>query len=1249
MRDNGYLEGGDMQIEMKRLIIAASGMLALAVMLSITGIINSPFQDLHNGFTDNYLVFLLASLFLNMLFLLFIVELGYIEILTLLVFLIVFGFGSYLLGPFDGGQERYVWHFLSIPISGTEDRYNWHVLFTIILGLGLASLIIVTLQAIRGKSEKQVKAKVALAVFIFITIIGATSESYLGLTRSLHPLTYDATAFRFDGTLGVQLSAVLAMIVNSIYGLQGIVKFLYTLLPLLCIIFYVAQLRKVERPLVDYLIVWAISTFIAYVVYHLCPVAGPIYFLGSDFPNAIPAVADIPQGLSLVQPAPRNGVPSMHLGWALAMWLTARLMDSRILRWFSMAVLAITILATLALGEHYLIDLVIAVPFVMAVQAACIREIQQHNPARWRVVGVGTILFLAWIIVLRFGVNLFETVPGLTWLAFGATLAVMIRVYRPLEQAILASGHKEMVVRIDSQSTPVSRTSQELVYVAIMFVLSGCVGLIYEVLFSKSLALTFGSTSMAAYTVLATYMGGMAIGYWIGGRMPTNKGNALRYYAFCELGIGLYCLATPAIFDLVRQIYVIAASGIAPEAPQLTLFRMSLGGFALLPPTILMGMTLPILARFFKEREESLGQSVAALYGANTLGAAMGALMAGYWIIPSLGVFRTTLVAALVNILVAAVALHLSQQLKPLEKTSPTASMQGLISNLGVRADDKRLGLFALTLLAVGGFITLALKVLYIHLLAVVAGNSTYAFSLMLFTFLIGLGLGAAGIGYVMRWYRDPPNLLAWLEIGLAVSVLLGIFQWSELPDYFASFADYPLVKGFGAREVVRGAVCFVTMLPPALLTGAIYPVAMECIGQAYPGTQVQKLGLAAAVNTLGNIAGVLVAGFILLPRLGAMHSLQLLATLSLFLSVMAIFMFSQAPRLFRWVPVFLVLPVFALQPDSFDYDKLSSGANVYFMPQGFGRVVDRAESADGGLTSVTLRDPQQDGATVLTLLTNGKFQGNNALGGEMMAQAGFALAPLLHTPFRERALVIGLGTGVSARTLHDAGFASLDIVDLSADIVHMATKHFGRVNLGVTKKKGVEIHITDGRNFLMLQPDKYDVISMEVSSIWFAGAASLYNQEFYRLAKQRLVDRGVLQQWIQLHHITPVDILYILGSVRAEFRYIWLYVIGGQGMIIASNTLDAAPSVANTQLLEQTESLDELLKLFEKRTESLLDALVLSPDTTDAFLGSFKVSPSFWISTDDNLFLEYSTPKGNVLDSVASYTRNLEFIKNKR
>ncbi len=243
------------------------------------------------------------------------------------------------------------------------------------------------------------------------------------------------------------------------------------------------------------------------------------------------------------------------------------------------------------------------------------------------------------------------------------------------------------------------------------------------------------------------------------------------------------------------------------------------------------------------------------------------------------------------------------------------------------------------------------------------------------------------------------------------------------------------------------------------------------------------------------------------------------------------------------------------VSPARLDYEMLSSGANVYFAPQKWGTVIDHAESIDGGLTTVTTR-PLED-ATVKTLLTNGKFQGNDAQRGEVQAQIGFAALPLLHQGRRENALVLGYGTGASSRVLHDAGFAHLEIADLSRDVVRMADAHFASINGKVSQQPGVQTHITDGRNLLLLTKRQYDVISIEISSIWFAGAASLYNREFYQLARAKMRPDGVLQQWVQLHHMAPTDLLTIIGTLRAEFAYVSLYVVGGQGILIATN--DAA------------------------------------------------------------------------------------------
>jgi spermidine synthase len=435
-------------------------------------------------------------------------------------------------------------------------------------------------------------------------------------------------------------------------------------------------------------------------------------------------------------------------------------------------------------------------------------------------------------------------------------------------------------------------------------------------------------------------------------------------------------------------------------------------------------------------------------------------------------------------------------------------------------------------------------------------------------------------------------------------------------------------------------------MVPPAVVIGALYPLAMECVGRADPDAPIAALGRAAGLNTAGNIVGVLAAGFWLLPAIGALRSIQVLAVICLVLGLATIAWTALKWRPLTWAPVPFVVLLLVAQPHTFDYTALASGANVYFMRQDYGHVIDAVESVDGGLTTVARGDAAAEGGVVpLVLLTNGKFQGSN--GGEVPAQVGIGLSPLLHTPARGSALVVGYGTGMSARVIADAGFRDLEIVELSADIVRLANRHFADINAGVSERRGVRTYITDGRNFLMLQPRSYDVVSMEISSIWFAGAAALYNREFYRLVKRRLAPHGVLQQWVQLHHVEATDILHVLSSVRAEFEHVWLYFIGGQGVIIATNSPDAHPSARNAALIDATPALKGLLASIGGSARDLLKTRLLDPVGTDLFLGSFGMPGPFWVSTDDNLKLEYSTPKGNVLDGAASMARNIELLSN--
>jgi hypothetical protein len=341
------------------------------------------------------------------------------------------------------------------------------------------------------------------------------------------------------------------------------------------------------------------------------------------------------------------------------------------------------------------------------------------------------------------------------------------------------------------------------------------------------------------------------------------------------------------------------------------------------------------------------------------------------------------------------------------------------------------------------------------------------------------------------------------------------------------------------------------------------------------------------------------------------------------------------------------------LSPPNFDLTRLSSGGNVYFKPQYYGQVIDATESLDGGLTTVTLSHDGH-GTPVKTLLTNGKFQGNDRrdFSGEMVAQTSFAVAPLLHTEARNRALVIGFGTGTTTRVLDEAGFAHVDVAELSGDIVTLADRHFNTINNGVIHRPNVTVHVTDGRNFLLLDRHAYDLVSIELSSIWFAGAANLYNDEFYALVEPRLTAHGVLQQWVQLHRLSHRDIISILTTLQRRFPKTWIYFLGKQGIVVACKH-DCSPNPKTIARLLDEERLNKTLAVFPNGLRSVLYGRLLTPDGLKTILKDYEretgLTEEALLSTDDNLYLEYSTPRGNVREYDDSIADNEQFLARKR
>jgi spermidine synthase len=278
-------------------------------------------------------------------------------------------------------------------------------------------------------------------------------------------------------------------------------------------------------------------------------------------------------------------------------------------------------------------------------------------------------------------------------------------------------------------------------------------------------------------------------------------------------------------------------------------------------------------------------------------------------------------------------------------------------------------------------------------------------------------------------------------------------------------------------------------------------------------------------------------------------------------------------------------------------------------------------EDIHGGVTTVGRN------GDVLSLWTNGKFQGNDA--DEGGAQRGFAHLPSLFAPRFGRALVVGMGTGTTVGTMAAYPYERVDVAELAPAIVEAARTHFAHVNHGALDDPRVHVLLEDGRNVLLVGSEKYDVITVELSSIWFAGAANLYNREFYQIAKRRLAEDGILQQWVQLHHTTPREIAGILATLRLEFNHLAFFVTEHQGHVVASRK-PLVTSAAHIAELERNPRVQASLG----PGESLLrfaQGILFDDQSVDQLIRDTGVAIDQIVSTDDNLYLEYATPRNNV------------------
>jgi spermidine synthase len=467
---------------------------------------------------------------------------------------------------------------------------------------------------------------------------------------------------------------------------------------------------------------------------------------------------------------------------------------------------------------------------------------------------------------------------------------------------------------------------------------------------------------------------------------------------------------------------------------------------------------------------------------------------------------------------------------------------------------------------------------------------------------------------------------------------------------------------------MVRLAICIALLLPATYAFGMIYPSLFQEKRFHRPGAGA-LLGYMTGVNAAGCVLGALAATFLLIPRVGSERSLRCF-TVMLALCGISALRLDRKPLRDAWIAG-AMLSVLALGIPAWNRRLLTSGANVYFghavavaaaaaaaasspqasaaqasspqasSPQASGpgstQLTFFHEHSYGGITTV-VEDRVPGQPTVHTMYTNGKFQGDD--GEQQDAQMAFPLIPALHLKQRRSALVIGCGTGMSASVLNELDFQSVDIAELSPGILLAAGTQFRRLNGDLLRSPKVTVHLDDGRNFLLAQPRQYDQITIELTSIWFAGATNLYSREFYELAKRHLRPEGVFQQWFQLHHIGPQEIESIIGTLHASFPYVSAWLYGGQGVLLASLEPQRVQPGAAAAALSYLRSRSRDDAAAQRTLNAILSSQLLDANA----VRRLSESRSPVINTDWNRWIEFATPRYNVseVDWMAVNQHNL-------
>ena len=693
-----------------------------------------------------------------------------------------------------------------------------------------------------------------------------------------------------------------------------------------------------------------------------------------------------------------------------------------------------------------------------------------------------------------------------------------------------------------------------LFWLALLLALSGCAALIYEIVWLQLLQLVIGSSAVSLGLLLAAYMGGLCLGSWLFSKYVPIGRNPLMVYAVLETGIGVLGIVVLYAVPLLGKLYVAGATGGLLGL----ILRGLVAAICLLPPTLLMGASLPAIARWVGSSQQGISW-LGYLYGANIGGAVLGCVLAGFYLLQDFDMPTATFAAAGINAAAAALAYMLGKQWNyKAEITDSTSASQPVPGEI-------------LVLLAIGlsGLTALGAEVVWTRLLSLLLGATVYTFSIILAVFLVGLWGGSTLGSSIARRSAQPRTWLAACQVLLAVAMGWTGYTMSHSLPFWPVDPWLSISPWFNFELDVARTIW--AILPATLLWGASFPLALAAV--ARPNEDPARLsGQVYAINTLGSIIGSLAFSLIFIPQLGSTSSQHVL----IYGSIVAALIAMAADRE-RWGAK---LPLAAVACLALGWVMTIGVIDVPWQVIAYGRrmapivrafdLYDRANP-----TNVLFRGEGINSSILIAeragqrhFYVSGKAEASTAI-LDMRLERMMGHVPGLIHPNPKDVLIVGFGAGVTAGAFtRYPEVRNITICELEPFIPPASTKYFGLQNYEVLHNAKTRMVYDDARHYIFTTRDKYDVITTDPIHPWVKGTSVLYSKEYYELVKQHLNPGGVVAQWLPIYDSDPETIRTELATFFAVFPQgtIWSNNYNNDGYdIVLLGQADPAPINVDT------------------------------------------------------------------------------------